>query len=141
MNDNQQTTDSATTPFNAVALAAALTVKDLEASLAWYQNAMGFDVDRKHERDGKLMAVSLKAGDVRILINQDNGEKGLDRAKGEGFSLQLTTEQNIDALAQRARENGATLVTEPTDTPWGVRMFRVRDLDGFLFTVSSMRAE
>src|SRR5713101_6290626 len=64
-------------------LDAALTVKDLQKSLAWYCDVVGFTVDRKHEREGKLIAVSLQAGDVRILINQDDGAKGLDRVKGE----------------------------------------------------------
>jgi uncharacterized glyoxalase superfamily protein PhnB len=123
--------------FRARSLDAALTVKDLEKSLAWYQDVLGFTVDRKHEREGKLLAVSLKAGNVRILINQDDGAKGWDRAKGEGLSLQFTTEQNIDVIASRIREHGGTFDTEPTDTPWGVRMFRLRDPDGFRLVFSS----
>jgi len=84
-------------------LSASLTVKDLEKSLAWYRDVMGFSVDQKHEREGKLMAVSLKAGDVRLLIGQDNGAKGWDRIKGEGFSLQITTDQNIDTWPDESR--------------------------------------
>jgi hypothetical protein len=30
---------------------------------------------------------------VRILLNQDDGAKGFDRVKGEGFSLMFTTAQ------------------------------------------------
>ncbi len=121
-------------------LDAALTVKDLQKSLAWYCDVVGFTVDRKHEREGKLIAVSLQAGDVRILINQDDGAKGLDRVKGEGFSLQITTDQNIDDIAKRIKEGGSTLDTEPIDTPWGARAFRFRDPDGFRFVISSERA-
>jgi uncharacterized glyoxalase superfamily protein PhnB len=123
--------------FRAISLEASLTVKDLEKSLAWYRDVAGFAVDRKHEREGKLMAVSLRAGEVRLLIGQDDGAKGLDRVKGEGFSLQITTDQNLDELAKQIRERGGTLESEPVDTPWGVRMFRLRDPDGFRFTVSS----
>lgn len=123
--------------FRARTLDAALTVKDLEKSLAWYQDVVGFFVDRRHEREGKLIAVSLKAGNARILINQDDGAKGWDRAKGEGLSLQFTTEQNLDALAHRIKEQGWTLDMEPTDTPWGARVFRLRDPDGFRLVFSS----
>ena len=63
-------------------LTVSLTVNDLAKSLAWYQDVVGFTVDRKHEREGKLLAVSLKAGDVRILIGQDDGAKWWDRVKG-----------------------------------------------------------
>ena len=128
---------STTEPFQGRTLSASLTVKDLEKSLAWYRDVMGFSVDQKHEREGKLMAVSLKAGDVRILISQDNGAKGWDRIKGEGFSLQITTDQNVDALAGRIKGHGVNLETEPIDTPWGARLFRLRDPDGFKFAISS----
>jgi catechol 2,3-dioxygenase-like lactoylglutathione lyase family enzyme len=73
-------TGAAPAPLRARSLQASLTVKDLHKSLAWYRDVVGFEVDRKHEREGRLRAVSLKAGDVRILINQDDGAKGWDRA-------------------------------------------------------------
>jgi uncharacterized glyoxalase superfamily protein PhnB len=123
--------------LRATALSASLTVKDLEKSLAWYRDVLGFTVDQQHERGGKTIAISLKAGVVRILINQDDGSRGWDRVKGEGFSLQLTTAQSIDELANRVRAGGGTLASEPADMPWGVRMFRVKDPDGFTFVISS----
>lgn len=138
---SQGTTDLEREPFRARSLEASLTVKDVEQSLAWYRDIVGFAVDRRHEREGVLRAVSLRAGDVRILINQDNGAKGWDRVKGEGFSLQFTTEQSIDAIAGRIRTLGGTLESEPTDTPWGTRMCRVRDPDGFKLTISSPRPQ
>ena len=88
-----------TQSFVADALTASLTTKDVEKSLAWYRDVFGLTVDQRHERDGKLAAVSLKAGEIRILIGQDDGNKGLDRLKGEGFSLQFTTAQDVDEIA------------------------------------------
>lgn len=125
--------------FRARALMASLTVKDLEKSLAWYGTVLRFTVAQRHERNGKLIGVSLKAGGVQILLNQDDGAKGTNRAKGEGFSLQLTTAQDIDALAAGIRERGGTLLSEPADMPWGARVFRVQDPDGFRFAISSER--
>lgn len=126
--------------FRARALQTSLTVKDLTKSLAWYQDVVGFTIDQKMERDGKLRGIALKAGDVRILLNQDDGAKGWDRTKGEGFSLMFTTSQSIDDLADRIREKGHTLDSEPADMPWGARVFRVRDPDGFKLVFSSPRA-
>ncbi len=123
--------------FHATALNVSLTVNDLARSTDWYTNVLGFEVERSHEREGKRVAVSLKAGEARILLAQDDGAKGMNRTKGEGFSMMLTTPQNIDELAARAKEKGATLDTEPTDAPWGPRIFRLRDPDGFRFTISS----
>src|SRR5690349_1514490 len=97
--------------FRAREVSASLTVNDLGKSLAWYTDVLGFTVDRKHEREGNLFAVSLKAGVVRVLITQDNGAQGAGRAKGEGFSLMFTTAQNVDELADRIKARGGTLVT------------------------------
>jgi uncharacterized glyoxalase superfamily protein PhnB len=120
-----------------IARSASLTVKDLQQSLAWYRDVVGFAVDREHERGGKVFGVSLRAGDIRVLITQDDGSKGLDRAKGEGFSLMITTDQNIDEIAERIKQAGGTLDSEPVDTPWGMRMFRLHDPDGFRYTIAS----
>ena len=126
-------------PFNAIMLSVSLTVKDLSKSLAWYNEVLGLTIDRKIEREGKLRAVSLKAGNVRISINQDDGAKGWTRIKGEGFSLNITTDQNIDKVANRIKEHGGTLDTEPADMPWGVRLFRLKDPDGYKLAISSPR--
>jgi uncharacterized glyoxalase superfamily protein PhnB len=131
--------DSVSTPFQATALTASITVKDLETSLGWYRDVLGFTVDQNYEREGVLRAVALRAGDVRILINLDDGGRGWERVKGEGISLQFTTEQNIDAVAERIRAAGGTLDTEPADMPWGARVFRVHDPDGYRFAISSPR--
>ena len=124
-------------PLHAVGLQASLTVKDLSKSVSWYTDSLGFTIDQRHEREGKLVAVAVKAGDIRLLLNQDNGAKGWDRTKGEGFSLQITTAQNIDAIANRIKEHGGKLETEPADMPWGARVFRVKDPDGFILAISS----
>lgn len=124
--------------FRARTLTASFTVKDIRKSLAWYRDVVGFTVDQEYEREGTLRAVSLKAGSVRILLGQDDGAKGLDRVKGEGFSLQFTTAQNIDELANRIKERGGTLDSEPADA-WGARVFRFHDPDGFKLVISSER--
>ena len=125
--------------FRAREMTASLTVKDLQKSVAWYRDLLGFTVDREMERDGKLRAVALKAGAIRILLNQDDGARGFDRIKGEGFSLQFITTQSVDDIANRIKSGGGALETEPADMPWGVRSFRVRDPDGFKFAISSER--
>ena len=127
--------------FRGRSLSASLSVKDVEKSVAWYRDVIGFTVDQQYEREGKLMAVSLKAGDVHILVGRDDGAKGWDRLKGEGMSLQITTTQDIDEIAQRIKSVGAMLETEPTTTPWGARTFRLKDPDGFKLVISSVRAE
>src|SRR2546428_3690143 len=127
-------------PLQGLSLEASLTVKSLEQSTIWYTEVLGFAVDRRHEREGKLIAVSVRAGGVRLLLTQDDGAKGLDRTKGEGLSLQITTHQSVDTIAAEIKKHGGILDTDPTTAPWGVRIIRFRDPDGFRFTVSSTYA-
>ena len=117
-------------------LQASLSVRSLERSADWYCEGLGFVEDRRHDRDGHLIAVTLRAGAVRILLTQDDGAKGVERKKGEGMSLQLTTHDSVDDVAARLVAYGAQLDTEPTTAPWGVRIIRVRDPDDFRWTIS-----
>ena len=126
-------------PFTAESLEASLTVRDLAASVAWYRDVVGFTVDREHRRGEQLFAVALRAGRVRLLLTQDTGAEGMDRVKGVGFSLQLTTAHDVDALAAGIRARGGVLATEPADA-FGVRAIRLRDPDGFRFAISAPRA-
>ena len=125
-------------PLNAQSLEVSLTVADARRSAAWYCDTLGFTVDREFEREGRLRAVSLRGGSIRVLLSQDDGSKGAGRIKGEGFSIQITTPQSIDAIAERAKQAGAVLDSEPADA-FGVRVFRLRDPDGFRLVVSSPR--
>jgi catechol 2,3-dioxygenase-like lactoylglutathione lyase family enzyme len=126
-------------PLHGDSLDASLTVTDLERSAAWYTTILGFTVDRRHERDGRLVAVSLTAGAVRLLLTQDDGTKGQNRARGEALSLRITTRQDIDALAASIKAQGVTLDTDPMSAH-GYRIFRLHDPDGFRFTISSPHA-
>jgi uncharacterized glyoxalase superfamily protein PhnB len=112
-----------------------LTVTDLPKSVAWYQNVVGFGVDRTAERDGRIVFVALKAGDVRLHLNQDDGAKGWDRTKGLGFSISIWTTEDIDAIATSIKTNGGTLDSEPVDAVWGARYFRLTDPDGFKLAI------
>ena len=141
MDANPPNADTAgRSPFIATTLAASLTVKELAASLAWYRDVLGCTVARTFDRGGPMFAASLRAGAVAILLTQDDGAKGYDRAKGDGISLQLTTAQDIDELAAQVKARGGTLDAEPVDG-WGARVFRLRDPDGFRLVISSERKD
>jgi uncharacterized glyoxalase superfamily protein PhnB len=112
-----------------------ITVQDIHSSAAWYQDVVGFGVERTADREGRLVFVALKAGDVRLTLNQDDGAKGWDRTKGLGFSINIWTTEDIDAIANRIKTSGGTLDSEPVDAPWGARYFRLTDPDGFKLAI------
>lgn len=113
-----------------------ITVDDLQKSITFYE-ALGFTIDERWEDNGTLLGVMLRAGKTQIGLSQDDWKKGRDRKKGIGVRLSMTTTQNVDEIAMRARGAGIQLKSEPHDTDWKSRAFEVTDPSGFLLTISS----
>ncbi len=112
-----------------------ITANDLLRSLAWYRDVVGFAVEDRWERDGKLAGVQLRAGSVVFMLGQDDWKKGRDRKKGEGFRFYVMATGDIDALAKAIVDRGGTLDQPPTDQEWGMRDFSLTDPDGFKITI------
>ena len=132
-----------TTPaINASNLGCSLTCKNLQASIRFYRDAIGFAVAQTYENEGKVVAAVVEAGDCRIVLNQDDGKLGWDRIKGQGFYLQINVAApaDVDAAAARIKAAGGTLIDEPADRYWGARMFQFRDPDGVKLGVSTRLA-
>ena len=115
----------------------ALVVNDLETSLAWYRDVLGFIVTKEIRREDRLVAAHLAAGSIVLLLGQDDFAKGRDRAKGVALRLHCVTGQDIDQLAAAVQERGGKLAHEPRDQPWGARDFAVVDPDGFQISIST----
>jgi len=113
-----------------------ITVDDLQKSISFYE-VLGFTIDERWEDKGMLLGVMLRAGNSQIGLNQDDWQKGRDRKKGIGVRLSLSTPQNVDEIAKRAKSAGITLKSEPHDTEWKSRAFEVIDPSGFLLTIFS----
>ena len=118
-------------------IAPGLTVNDLQTSLAWYRDVLGFTVDETWEHGGKMAGASVKAGGAFINLSQDDWAKGRDRVKGEGLRLYLSTAQDVDEIAAAIKARGGKLASEPADQPWGARTFNLVDPDGYKLTISS----
>jgi uncharacterized glyoxalase superfamily protein PhnB len=110
-------------------------VNDIEKSVAWYRDVMGFFLKERWEQEGKLAGAELVAGSVTFMLSQDDWKKGRDRVKGEGFRIYCETVQDVDVLAVRAKAQGAKLTQEPRDQPMGMRDFSLVDPDGFKITI------
>jgi lactoylglutathione lyase len=106
-------------------------VEDVGHSLAFYERALGAEVDHFDE-DGSYG--ELKAGigfaahshvERHLDLSFHRNEAG---ALPSGFELDLAVD-DVDAVFARAIEAGATAVWEPRDKAWG-RSGLIRDPDG-----------
>jgi lactoylglutathione lyase len=113
------------------------TVNDIHKSLTFYRDVLGFTLKERWEEDGALHGVEMVAGRVTFWLGQDDWKKGADRVKGQGFRMYCGTSQDVDAIAQRIRAAGGTLLEEPKDEPWGGRACAVVDPDGFTITFAT----
>ena len=114
-----------------------LTVDDLEASIAFYRDFLGFVVAESWEDEGHQGA-ELQAGSVHLVLSQDDFAKGRDRKKGIGFRLWCVTTQDLDELAANIEERGGTLSHPVSERSWGGRDFGVVDPDGFAWSFTNL---
>jgi catechol 2,3-dioxygenase-like lactoylglutathione lyase family enzyme len=120
-------------------LTAGFTVNDLQKSLKFYRDGLGFTVGHEYKDDkGVVKGCMLEAGGGSgIAISQDDFAKGRDRVKGVGVRLYIDTDQDIAALAATAKSAGIKLDEGPGPLPWGPTGFTVTDLDGYKLTIAN----
>lgn len=111
-------------------LSVAITADDVEASMKFYVDGLGFHVKQRWESEGKLLGVELVAGPCMIGLSQDDWAKGRNRTKGVGLSIYAESTQGVDKLAERLRASGFEF-EGPTTTEWGWRQVSAKDPDGF----------
>ena len=103
-----------------------LEVSNLDISVEWYQQALGFRV--VYSVPGLVHLRRARYQDV-LLFPFESG--GLD-SPGRGIVIQLQAgEVSVDEIAENARQSTATSVEGPLDRPWNVREVTVQDPDGY----------
>src|SRR6266436_6549366 len=67
------------------------TVNDIERSVRFYTEVLGFIVIEQMSDGAALQGVLLKAGTCKLGLSQDDWAKGRDRKKGEGVRIWCNT--------------------------------------------------
>jgi catechol 2,3-dioxygenase-like lactoylglutathione lyase family enzyme len=114
------------------------TVNDIERSVAWYRDGLGFHVAERWEDGGKLRGVMLKGGACEFGLSQDDFSKGKDRQKGVGSRIFCDTTGDVDAIAARLRKFGGIIVEGPGNK-WDRYSFTAEDPDGFKITIGQFK--
>jgi uncharacterized glyoxalase superfamily protein PhnB len=113
------------------------TVNDLQRSLKFYTEGLGFSAGEEYKDEGVVKGVMLQSGEFMLGISQDDFKKGRDRVKGVGMRVYIETEQNIEEIAKQAKSAGITLDEGPAPLPWGPMGMTVTDPDGFKITIGN----
>src|SRR6185312_6419584 len=116
-----------------------LYVKDVPATMAFYEKAFGLARRFFHDDNGKAYG-ELETGAARLsfaslALAQDHLKQEVVVSSPEkpplGFEIALLTANVPESYAQ-AIKAGAIAVTEPAVKPWGQTIAYVRDMNGYL---------
>jgi lactoylglutathione lyase len=128
--------------FTAMRLRLELFVADMDASVRFYTDVLGYRVVRREETYASLRrgAAALGLGAVATLP-EDGAGPGFTQARlagdrGAGVEIVLEV-PDLDAAYEQARAAGAKIAEPPRRQPWGLRDFRLADPDGYYVRVTA----
>ena len=116
-----------------------LTVRDAIASLAFYEQALGFKRGETISLpDGRLIQVVMHhAGAAAFKFSPEGVWSGSMQAPvtsgAENPIVLYVPCRKVDDVTARARAAGATIASEPEDMFWGERVVRIADPDGYIW--------
>jgi catechol 2,3-dioxygenase-like lactoylglutathione lyase family enzyme len=122
---------------------------DPDASLAFYRDALGFEVRNDVGYQGMRWITVGPAGQPTSIVlyppfatpgitDDERRTIGEMMAKGTYASILLAT-KDLDGAFDRVQASGAEVVQEPTDQPYGVRDCAFRDPAGNLLRIQELR--
>ncbi|HZE70802.1 MAG TPA: VOC family protein [Pyrinomonadaceae bacterium] len=104
-----------------------LEVNNLEESLAFYKDQLGFKVEKDNRETEPPMA-TLCAGNLKITLAQ-HLETMLRRGRGVHFFVAVP---DVDLLYRQLSDRGV-VVDNPVDEGWGGRFITLADPDKYRF--------
>ncbi len=123
---------------------------DADAALAFYRDALGFEVRNDVGYEGMRWITVGPAGQpgTSIVLHPPAADPGITDderrtileliAKGSYGAITLATD-DLDGLFGKLQASGADVVQEPTEQPYGVRDCAFRDPTGNLIRVNELR--
>ncbi len=123
---------------------------DADASIAFYRDALGFEVRADVEFGGMHWITVGPAGQpgTSIVLYPPDATPGLTEderrtiaemmAKGTFASINLAT-ADLDGTFERLQAGDTEVVQEPTDQPYGIRDCAIRDPSGNLLRIQEVR--
>ena len=124
-------------------------VEDVLKTVAFYENAFGFERGLVVEEEGIVYYAELKSGETTIgFASYEMGKMNFDdkyekiTRKGNPVGLELVfVDVDVEASTNKAVKAGAKLIAKPTEKPWGQTVSYVRAIEGTLIEICSPMGE
>jgi uncharacterized glyoxalase superfamily protein PhnB len=127
-------------------IAPSIRVKDIQKSLEFYTQKLGFQAtDKSTRKDGRLAHASvgfdsplLMLDPVEYVQTEQTKDELLKNKLGIGveFHIGMIETKKLDAFFSEVKAKGVTVINEPKTEFWGKRQFTVKDPDGYALTFS-----
>ena len=112
--------------------------EDIERARDFFTNALGFeDLWEVRDNDGSVTRSHVQLGDTVLMLDKPgaHGVKNPTHVGGVTHLIVITV-GDVDAHHARAAKAGATVITPPSDRPWG-RDYELQDPEGYIFSFIS----
>jgi uncharacterized glyoxalase superfamily protein PhnB len=106
-----------------------LFVDDIEQSLAFYCERLGFELVNKWEPDGKLSWCRIERGGAAVMLQQACTEDGPAAGRGRGVGFFFNCD-DVDAAYAQFSANGLKL-DPPAVAFYGMKQVFCKDPDGY----------
>jgi lactoylglutathione lyase len=102
---------------------------NVERSLRFYRDLLGFEVTYQFPPDGEPGYAALALGSHRLGIGMPPEHVQVPTDRGRSVEICVYT-SDVDTAVEFLRQNGVRVRAEPADQPWGERNAYVEDPDG-----------
>jgi uncharacterized glyoxalase superfamily protein PhnB len=114
-----------------------LNVADIEASLGFWRDLIGFEVTTRFEYEGRLGFANLRSGEVDLMLNARGGDPAGRRARPHYTEAVIYLGvPSVHALVADLRAKGFA-APEPERQDYGLDEVVVRDPDGYEIAFTS----
>jgi uncharacterized glyoxalase superfamily protein PhnB len=112
-----------------------LAVSDIQRSIEFYRDRLGFSLTGQAENEGKIFWCSMERGDSAIMLQQAEDEDGPAEGRGRGVSFYLICD-DADAIYAELTARGLQL-NPPTVAYYGMKQVVVPEPDGYYLCFES----
>jgi uncharacterized glyoxalase superfamily protein PhnB len=113
---------------------------DPDAAMEWLERTLGFERREDHrDESGNVVHAELSLGPAIVMLSTSAAGREPFRSLPAGGTLVYCGVDEVEALHDRARDAGADIALELTDTDYGSRDFTVRDPEGNLWAFGTYR--
>jgi len=112
-----------------------LAVQDIQRSIAFYRDQLGFAMKSQAESEGKVFWCSMERDGVTIMLEEGADEDGPPEGRGRGVSFYFLCE-DADAIHAELTSRGLKL-SPPAVAYYGMKQLVVPEPDGYYLCFES----